>query len=357
MTTSEQRLARIRVSPVNVHLFTQQLAVMLAAGISLTRALETLAGAQHDKRMALVTETLVRKVCEGTTFSRALSAFPAIFSPVYLAMIELGESTGALLQALEQLSDWQRRDGQTMQKVVSALTYPTIVVGLTLVMTFALFNSVLPVFIQNFSNPSELPLVTRGLLFVTRALSNPGGWLALLGLLATLLFLAQDAWSDPPKRLLVYEVLLNVPVLGGLLKSASTARMCASLAAMVSVGMGLLAGVRLAARVSGSPVFEHDSRRVVEKVKAGESLADCMQERRDLYPPTMVNLTRAGEESGRLGQGLEKVAYFYEQETEYRLEALSALIGPVVLAFVALIVGAVLVSVLLPLYGMLSKLA
>ncbi|MEW6284553.1 MAG: type II secretion system F family protein, partial [Candidatus Eremiobacterota bacterium] len=149
---------------------------------------------------------------------------------------------------------------------------------------------------------------------------------------------------------------MSIPVLNSLLEHTALARVCTSMGALLCVGVGLLPAFKLACQASGNPMVEKEGDRIVEDLKAGIPLSESLM-RSPFFPPTMTNMVAAGEESGRLDQMCDKLGSFYEEEVNYRLDALSTVLEPLLLAVVAVMVGLGLVSIFLPLYGYLGKLS
>ncbi len=323
----------------------------------ISRSLETLKDQSDSKAMKECLEGVWRMLGEGATLSGALSAFPRVFNKVYLSMVRVGETTGSLVESIDRLGDWLERDERTAQKVRSAMTYPVLVIVLGIGLMSAMFYYVMPVMVRMFDNMNqELPAITRLMMWITERVRDPISWVAVLAIVAEAIYLLRERMSHQAGRVQIYRVLMSIPALSGLLRYTALARMCTSMAAMLGVGVQLVQGFRLALESSANPVLEEEGKLILEELKLGSPLAESMSHG-NFFPLAMVNMVAAGEESGNLEMMFEKLGVYYEEEVNYRLEAFSALLEPLLLMVVAIMVGTGLVAIFLPLYGLLGKLA
>ncbi len=221
----------------------------------------------------------------------------------------------------------------------------------------ALFYTVIPGFIDVLAQMEvELPLVTRLVFGVATSLQNPGVWLVGVAYLAALYGWLKDSYRNREAGQLLFSILMRVPVLGGLLQTASVARYTAAAGAMLDTGMSLVKTMRLSARASGNPLLTGDSVRLIKAVQDGEHIYVTMMQRPDLYPTPVTQMVRAGEETSRLADMFERVSGYYSSELGHRIETLGALLEPILLAGVASSVGVLVLSIFLLMYGYLAKL-
>ncbi|MCA9795916.1 MAG: type II secretion system F family protein, partial [Candidatus Eremiobacteraeota bacterium] len=199
--------------------------------------------------------------------------------------------------------------------------------------------------------------LTRVMMALSQGCQNPGNWiLALTGTLALVFMVRQRLRNDPRLAAQVFGGLCQVPVMGPMLVASSAARFSAATATLVSAGVRLDRCLKLGALASGNPVVVIDAPLLVDTIHQGERLSEYLAAREDVYPATLSYYVAVGEESSALSQMLFRAASFFDEELNYRIEALSAAIEPVLLGIVATIIGLVLLSVFLPLYGFLDKL-
>ena len=354
----EERLQHVRVPFRTRVLFTQQLVVLLQGGVPLVRSLEALSIQGECPPFGRMIQHLYQRIETGHRFSECLSHYPRTFPQMYVAMVQIGEESGALPESLDRLAGWMRKDSQLLEKLRSALTYPAFIAVLTVALTMLMFYVVMPPFLAIFSEiGTELPLLTRIVLAFTVLLRSPLAWLIMTLFLAAMLRQIQQIWGDPNGRCFLYSLVLQVPLLGGILWNGAAARFSSSVEALLGCGTSLEKTMRLAAKVSGSPLMERDSEELCQSVIAGTPLSDHMRIHPDIYSPTLVHLTATGEETSRLPDMMGRAAIFHGLVMEGQVEALKVALEPVMLASVATIVGTLILSVFLPLYGFLGKLA
>lgn len=350
-------MGKLRCPMQEVVLFCRQLQVMLSAGIPLYQALESLAQRDEQPEFGRAIDTVAVKVSQGHRLSRCLRLFPRVFDMVFVSLIAVGEETGQLDKCLDRLSRWKERDLEMRRKLKAAMTYPVLVLVLTVIMTLFLFLYILPGFIDIFSAMgAELPLPTKILVTTTHLAVSPGFWLVVIVLVGTALYHGKKYLQTPQGATRLTLLLLEVPTLGSLLLNASAARLAASVATMLESGMDLTRSFALGAQASGNPALLWDSQRVLQEIRMGSLTSVAIAERPDLYPNNLLQMIRVGEQASDLPAMFQRAAEFHEEETNHLIETLGAALEPVLLAGVAFILGFVLISVFLPLYGHLDKL-
>ncbi|MEW6281798.1 MAG: type II secretion system F family protein, partial [Candidatus Eremiobacterota bacterium] len=336
--------------------FTRQLTALLESGMPVHNALETLVE-QDDPVLGRAVEAVLGRVLRGSTLSASLSRFPGVFPPLYVSMVQVGEKTGALPHSLSRLAQWLEREERLAGRVRSALAYPAFVLALSALLTVALFLVVLPGFVGIFRDLKvELPLLTRLILGLTTAIRSPGAWLVTAGLCLPVGLALREFLASPPGRRWWFRVAVAIPVLGGMLQSAALARMCAAMQALLNANVDLLTSLHLGARASGNPLIEESGARMVRQLSLGARLADALAGHRDLFPGVVSQMVAAGEETSRLGPMLRRLSEMYDQDLDYRIEALGSILEPILILAVGLAVGTIMVAVFLPLYGHLNHL-
>ncbi len=335
---------------------TRHLAVMLAAGVPLVQALDSLKHGS-DPRLCYCFEEVLGGVLNGQSLSKCLSRFPKIFSRTYVTMIKIGESTGSLIESLNVLAAWLERDQETRMKVSKALVYPCFVLGLTLLLTLVVMWKVLPPFMTMFRQANlELPLPTKILMLLMDGAGNPLVWLfAGVGCYGYL-ELMRRRWSSEEGASEIFSRWTRLPVLGWLLRCAGLARWTLAMSALLESGVDLQTAVRLSGQAAGDPRLALDTREATKTIQAGSDLSQHLLTRSDLYPRCLVQLLQAGEESSRVPAMLRRAALIYGEELEFQIELLGTAIEPLLLSVVAFVVGFVLVSIFLPMYALADKL-
>lgn len=354
----ERWMAKVRCPGEHIVLFLRQMSIMLHTGVPIVVALETLSHQLDYPNFGNAVIEMSERVSQGHTFSNTMRKFPRLFSGVHRVMVRTGEQTGALADSLEQVAEWGERDNRLYRDVKSAFTYPLVVLVVAFLLTLVLFLTVVPGFVTMFEERDmELPLLTQLVVLVTNLISNPGVWITGLAVAALLFIAFRKYVSTESGALQVFLALTHIPVVGNLLVVAGTARYANVLGTLLNSGLDLVSSLRLAAKASGSPLFQSDAGRLMEEVQQGCSLAEGMAMRPQVYRQMLVEMVTVGEETSSLSKMFHQAAGFLDEEVSYRVQALSAALEPLMLIFVSVLVGAILLAIIMPLYGFLNQLA
>lgn len=338
-----------RCKPETLSTFTKQLSALIGSGVPLHKALEALSREDGEELHERVIPELVRQVAAGHTLSRSLLRFPGVFPPTYVALMRAAEQTGALVAVLDRLSEWLDRTVALKRRVSNALTYPVFVLILSLGLTVALFRTVVPKILDTVAGLGvEFPLPTRILAGLVAALGKPWLWV-LAGLIVTLVVLYL---RTPEGTYRLQAVAAVLPVVGPIVVHSSASRYAFTLSMLTATGVDFLQSLNISAEASGSLLIWEDSQRVQRTIREGGKLSEIFEDQLH-YPHLLCQLVRLGEEVGRFDRFLQKACSMLEEDTGYRLERLTALVEPLILAGLSCFVGFVLISTLLP----LSKLA
>lgn len=348
--------AKVTVPPQALCIFSRQLATMLRNAVPIVQALETLSHQEEYPNFGQVIRELAEKVSQGHVLSHQLSFFPRVFSRIFITLVQIGERTGDLDSSLERLADWMERDNRLRQRIKSAMTYPIFVLVLASVLTLFMFYTVLPSFLDIFRDMDvPLPLITRIVLFITESVRQPGFWLILVSLLGVTFSVGKEFLKSHTGQLAVFRFLRKIPLVGSMLMMGGCARFCMSVEAMLATGMDLTRTLRLAANSSGNPEFIQDAVNMEKAINEGEPVSDHMATRPDIYPPSLTHMVMAGEQASRMPEMFGRAGAYYDVEMNFKVDALSAAMEPLLLASVASVVATVILSIFLPLYGYLGK--
>lgn len=349
---------RITVNPMLVVVFTRQLSSMLTSSVPILQALETLSDQPEDPVFGEVLEFCAEKLQHGVSFSVAVSRFPGIFPPIYQTMVQIGERTGSLDESLSRLALWLERDQALRQRIRGALTYPGFVMALACLMALTIFYTIMPTFVSIFEDMQvELPITTRVMLGLTRALRDPPSVLFMLSAL-TAGWSAFRSWrKSPTGSLQFYRFCKRVPLVGSMLLFGGLARYCSAMEALLVSGMTLTSALRMAGTASGDPLLEADSPAMVQSVSDGNLLAEHLYKQEEVYPSTLRGMLSIGEETSTLPEMFGRTAAYYELEMNFKVEALGAALEPLMLGIVAVVVATVILSIFLPLYSSLGQAA
>ncbi len=341
-----------KVSFKDQTVFTRQFGAMLQAGISATRCLMVLEEQITNKYFKEVIGNVRHDIESGLSLSVALGRYPNIFSTMYLNMVQAGEVGGTLEESLERLASFGEKDLRTRNKIKSALTYPAILMVLAVGVVILMMVAVIPVFTGMLESMAvEIPIPTK----IVIALSNfiMGYWWLLILLVVGGWFLLRYYIRTPGGRAAWDRLRLKLPVFGNLNYKTAISRFTRTLATMVKSGVPILQSLEVVSRVVSNDVFKQDILRVRAGIQEGQRMGVLLAQGK-LFPPLVVQMATAGEESGTLEEMLDKSADFYDLEVEYAVNNLTATLEPVMLVFMGGIIGFIELSLFLPYFALLG---
>jgi general secretion pathway protein F len=341
---------KVRPSSREEHVrFTRELATMLAADVSVDRALEVLAQPAGNNALASVAGTMRARVREGQSLAQAAAAHPKVFSPFYCATLRAGEAGGRLAEALTSLARYQERMAQLVNAVQSALIYPTLLALAALVSLVVLLVYVVPQFDQLFREAAAtMPWGTRAVVGVSR-ITVDYGWLVLLVGLGLWLYLRMN-WRRFNIRSWLDRKVLRLPVVGDVVRRLETERFAHALGALLRNGVLLPDALALTADSARSAVFAETVRRSTDAVKGGSTLAAALAQG-SAFPAVALELVRVGEEGGRLAEMLGRLATSNATETETAIKRFVAILEPSLIVVIGVVVGAIILSLVSAIAG------
>lgn len=348
---------RERISQNDVVVFTRQFFAMVSSGLQLHQSLHFYAAGEPDSALARVIEEVADRVSQGNTLSSSLKRHPRVFSEVYVGLIAAGETTGMLMPILGRLADLSERNLKLRRKVSATLTYPLVLLALSVLSILAFLYFVLPMLVPIFTSLKiELPLPTRMLLQVSGLMKSPFFWLAALGGPFALWALwPRLAVASPGLQRNLHRLALELPVAGRLLERLISARILFSLATLLESGYPLSACLEKCEKVAGNLEVAHRLRQARSLLVDGSSAAECLGSA-GVFPRGAVQMISVGEETGAIAEMISRVASVYEDEVELALLDLAALLEPLILIGMGLVVGFVVLAAILPTVQLLNHL-
>lgn len=332
--------------------FTRQMYSLTKAGIPLLRAIEGLAENSPKRRMREVLGDVVEQLERGRELSVALSAHLQVFPRLLVAVVHVGENTGQLEEAFEQLSDYLAKEQDTRKQVKSALRYPMFIVSALVIAMFILNIWVIPTFARMFEQfNAELPLPTRILIGVSDFFVT--WWPALLIAIAAMLFGIKRFKESEAGRVRWDRWKTRIPIFGDIVLRSLLSRFSRSFAVMLRAGVPLTQSLHLVADAVDNYWMHdriEDMRRTIEK---GEGLTRAAQGTQ-LFTPLVMQMISVGEETGRVDELLNEVADYYEREVDYDLKSLTARIEPILLVLVAIMVAVMALGIFTPMWDMMD---
>ncbi len=344
------------VSPKELAVFTRQFSVMIDAGLPLVQCLEILSSQQENKTFQKVLTGTRSAVEGGSTLSAAMKQYPKVFDALYANMVEAGETGGILDTILQRLSTYIEKNVKLQRAVKSAMVYPIGVLTIAGGVIILLLWKVVPVFANLFAGMGvDLPLPTKIVIATSHFVGSIFGLLIVVGAVAIIIGL--KVWYGTPQgRYAIDAVVLKLPVLGLLMRKIAVGRFTRTLGTLISSGVPILEGLDITAKTSGNAVVERALNKVRKSLEEGKSLTDPLRES-EVFPGMVTQMIAVGEQTGAMDAMLQKIADFYEEEVDAAVKDLLTALEPIMIVFLGGVVGGVVISMYLPLFSLIGKLA
>ncbi|MBI4458176.1 type II secretion system F family protein [Candidatus Uhrbacteria bacterium] len=344
-----------RVTALDRILLTSHLASIITAGVSLSEAIDILIY-NNQKRPALrkVLEEARRSLEEGRPLSSAFEAHPEHFSPLFVGLLKVGEASGTLEETLQSLEGQLFRDYELTRKVRAATMYPAVLLAASGGIIVLLLTFVLPRLAASFGDSNlRLPFVTRVLVDASNALAAN----KLLSIGAFVLAAAAALWffGNPTGKRYLARMLSRLPISKELVRQLALARFARTLKNLIKSGVPLVQGFDIVAVSVGNEDYRAEISDMREELRKGLSLAEGFRKREHYFPRLVTSLVSVGEKTGTLEKSLDTISVFYEKEAERTLNSLVTLLEPLLLLIMGFVVGTIAISVLLPIYQMISQ--
>ena len=344
-----------KVSTKEIAIFFRQFSVMIDAGLPLVQCLEILAANQENQAFQK-TLTGVRTTVEGgATLANAMRQYPKVFDDLTTNMIEAGEMGGILDTILQRLAAYVEKAVKLRAAVKSALIYPVSVVSLAFLIVGALLKWVVPIFANLFAGLGvALPLPTRIVMGLS-AFVGHFWWFFILGVVG-LFFGIKQIRKDPRGRYYLDYAMLKFPVVGILLRKIAVARFTRTLGTLITSGVPILEALSVTAKTSGNSVLEEALMKVRKAIEEGRTIVDPLREC-GVFPNMVTQMIGVGEATGAMDSMLQKIADFYEDEVDSATKDMLAMLEPVIIGLLGVMIGGIVISLYMPLFSMIAKLA
>ncbi len=347
-----------RIKPKSLMIFTRQLATLIDSGLPLLRSLTVLEKQEPNPVLKATVSALAENVQSGSTFSESLAQHPKIFNKLYVNMVKAGELGGVLEIVLNRLAEYQEKAQKLKNKIVSAMVYPVIVMFIAVAILVFLMIFIVPKFKEMFTNTdSELPLISKIVFgmsefFLARPLIVPNVvFVFIMFGIGVFLF---NLWGRTAGgRVIIDNMKLRMPVLGDIQRKSAVSRFSRTLGTLVTSGVPILQALNITRDTAGNVVISNAIEKVHEAVKEGETIVTPLQAS-GVFPNMVISMVDVGEETGQLPEMLLKVADVYDDEVDNAVTALTSILEPIMIVILALIVGAVVFALFLPLIKMIS---
>ena len=344
--------ARGKISQADLGSITRELATLLRAGLPLDRSLEIIIGLAEKKSVVELLGGIRNEVRGGTSLSKALDKHRDVFSRFYINMVKAGEAGGSLGNVLLRLADYMERAAELKDSVLSALIYPAILFLVAVASVLILVIFVVPQFKQIFDQSGKaLPFATDVVL--TTGVFLRGNWPVILAGVVLAIWLLARSFANPVSRARWDAKLLRWPVVGNLIGKVEMARFSRSLGTLLQNGVPLLAGLSILKDTLGNAVFRDAVDVVSRDLKEGRGMAKPMMEA-NVFPKLAVQMIGVGEETGKLDEMLVQVAEVYDREVATAIKRALTLIEPVMIVSLALLIGGIIMSLLVAMFGLMD---
>lgn len=349
-------LERKTIKPKSLMIFTRQLATLIDSGLPLLRGLNVLGKQEPDPVLRKTIGRLGDAVQGGSTFSDALGQHPRIFNKLYVNMVRAGELGGVMELVLVRLADFQEKAQKLKNKVVSAMFYPIIVLIIAIAIMAFLLVYIVPKFEQIFADMlggKPLPALTEFVIGTSRFFQSQ--WYLIVGGVVLFIIAYSFAAKTVGGRAVIDRVKLRLPLFGDLIKKGSISRFSRTLGTLVTSGVPILQALNITRDTAGNVVVSDAIQNVHDRVKEGESIVAPL-EKSGIFPPMVISMIDVGEETGQLPEMLLKIADVYDDEVDNTVAGLTSLLEPIMIVFLAVVVGTIVIALFLPLISIISGL-
>ena len=342
-----------RIKLDDMVIFSRQLAVMIRAGLPLLEILDILSEQMEKRSFQNVIKQVEKDVEAGASFTEALQRHPSVFSTFFISMVRAGEAAGMLENILEQVATYMEKAASLQRKIKSAVAYPAFVSFAAMGILVLLMTMVVPQFKEIFADlGSDLPLLTAIVIGISEFMIQY--WYIILAVLIAVV-VGLRMWSKTTiGRYSIDKFKLKIPLFGPLFLKAAVAKFSRTFAVLIRAGVNILTALDIVAQTSGNVIIEDAIIKTKASIQGGESIAAPL-EQADVFPPMVTRMIAVGERTGNMETMLQKIADFYEDQVDATVNALSSLIEPILIIFLGVIVGAIVISMFLPMIKMLDE--
>ena len=337
-----------KVTTKDLVVFTRQFATMIDAGLALVQCLDILGRQQENKILKKALIEVKESVESGSTFAEALKKHPKIFDELFVNLVAAGEVGGILDTILNRLAAYLEKAHKLKKQVKGAMTYPTTVVGIAVVVIGVIMVFVIPSFQKMFADfGGALPVPTQIVINISDFIRS---WIiAIIGGFMLFLFLFKRFYATPKGRALVDAYSLKLPIFGPLIRKVAVAKFSRTLGTMISSGVPILDGLDIVAKTAGNKTVENAIIKVRKSISEGKTIAEPL-EKTGVFPPMVCQMIAVGEQSGSIDSMLNKIADFYDDEVDDAVGNLTAMMEPMLMLFLGTTVGGLVIAMYLPIF-------
>jgi type IV pilus assembly protein PilC len=336
-------------------MFTRNLQVMIASGLPLPQALETLAAQTKSKKFKKALLGIKEEIIKGKNFSESLTKYPNIFSELFQNMIKVGEESGTLDQVLKVLTRQMEREYELRSKVKGALMYPAVIISAMLGIGALMLIMVVPKLAETFEELEiELPVTTR--LVITLGTFLAEKWFFALFAIGIIFFLFRQISKTEGGKKIIDSFTLRIPIISPIVKKTNSAYTVRTLSSLIAAGVPIVRCLEITSGTLGNIYFKKAISETAERVRKGEKMSEALKSHRSIYPLVIFQMMKVGEETGETSTILAKLADFFEEEVGNATKNLASVIEPILMLVIGAIVGFFAISMVQPIYSMMGAL-
>ena len=342
-----------KVSQNDVTIMTRQLATLIVAGLPLLRALELITKQERNPAFKVILANVADSVSQGNNLSEAMQAHPKVFDKLFVNMIRAGEAGGVLDKVLDRLAKFREKAERIQKKVKSALVYPGVVMSVAIIIVYILMVKVVPSFQKLLDGQkTEMPPLTKLVIGISQLLTVY--WWATPVLVFGIYFLLKQWLSTEKGKELFDRMIFRLPKVGAFVQIVSVSRFARTFGTLMASGVPILQSISITRDTLDNVVIAKSLERVHDRVRDGEPLSVPL-EQSGVFPQMVTSMIQVGEETGQLPEMLNRVADIYDEEVDNAVTALTSIIEPVLIVFLAVVVGAIVLAMFLPLIALITK--
>lgn len=338
-----------KITPLDIAVFTRQLATMMKAGVPLVQSFDIVAEGHDNPSMRDLLLKIKSDIEGGNNLANSLKSHPVYFDDLFCSLVESGEQSGALETMLDRIAIYKEKTEALKQKIKKAVKYPIAVVCVAVVVTAILLIKVVPTFQELFAGfGAELPAFTQMVINLSEWMQE--WWLLMfVGLIGASFAFIEAKKRSPAFNDALDRLSLRLPIVGDILFKATVARFARTLATTFAAGVPLVDALDSVAGATGNVIYRNGVNRIKEEVSSGTQLNFSMKAS-GIFPSMAVQMTAIGEESGALDTMLDKVASYYESEVDNAVDGLTSLLEPLIMSILGVLVGGLIIAMYLPIF-------
>ena len=337
-----------KVKSKDVTIFSRQLASFVKSGVPILKGLSIISDQSENPAFKKVLEDIRFDIKEGASFSETLKKHPKIFNPLYVAMVNSGESSGNLQEALLRVTEHRQKQEAIVARVRSALAYPVLMTIVGAGTVFFMLTFVMPRLMRVFTRiDQELPAPTQFLISLSTALQH--GWMWLLAAIIAAVIFAKQAPKSKAQKMFVSRLKLRLPIVGSLVYKSELAQFNRTLELLVKSSIPILKAIKISIPILNNMVIQDELLKSYQDLEQGSSFGKSLAQSK-IFPKFMTSLIVVGEESGRLDEALGEIAGTYERDMDEAVKVMTSLLEPILILVMGVIVGFIVIAMLLPIF-------